>query len=262
MVENKIGLEFEFLLRDKDGNLVFPEDFGFECDEFIILGEARAEAGKTPEKALANFYDTYYAIKWRAEAKGLTLDLTGYAEIPNDFSAEIMRRMRLKEISQAKNIYEDVDILKMDDSVIKKGKVVGKYISTGLHVHYSSEETAYAGSSVQVPVYTRLAVKGVDFFDTVYVKSGDTETKTGNEVKVTVSKITMPVVEKFVKDFDETILPKHKLGVDLKFRTAGFYEAKNYGFEYRSLPFYTGMLAEGMEEVVLFAFAQLNSLKI
>jgi len=262
MVTNKVGLEFEFLLRDKDGNLVFPQDFGFDCDEYIILGEARAEAGKTPEETLANFFDTYYRVKWKAKERGLTLDLTGYAEIPNDFSAEILRRTRLKNISESKNIYKDVDILKMDDSVIKKGKVVGKYISTGLHVHYSSEEIAYAHSSVQTPVYKEIVIRGVDFFDKTYVKTNEVETHNGNEVSVTVSRITMPVLEKFVKEFDEAILPKHNLGVDLKYRTPGFYEAKHYGFEYRSLPFYEGMLAEGMEEVVLFAFAQLNSLRI
>jgi len=261
MIRNKIGLEFEFLLRDKDGNLVFPEDFGFECDEFIILGEARAEAGKNPEETLANFYNTYYSVKWRAEAKGLTLDLTGYAEIPNDFSAEIMRRMRLKEISQSKNIYEDVDILKMNDSVIKKGKVVGKYISTGLHVHFSSTITKHLRCSVQIPVYERVVSMGVAIPVEIYTKT-DKSTLSEEAVENTVSRITMPVVRELTKNFDNTILPKHKLGVDLKFRTPGFYEAKHYGFEYRSLPFYTGMLAEGMEEVVLFAFAQLNSLKI
>jgi len=261
MITNKVGLEFEFLLRDKDGNLVFPEDFGFECDEFIILGEARAEAGTTPEETLANFFNTYYSVKWKAEAKGLTLDLTGYAEVPNDFNAEIMRRMRLKEISQSKNIYEDVDILKMDDSVIKKGKVVGKYISTGLHVHFSSTLTKYLSCSVEIPVYERVVSMGVAIPIDIYTKT-DKSTMSEESIENTVSRITMPVVREFTKNFDNSILPKHKLGVDLKFRTPGFYEAKHYGFEYRSLPFYEGMLAEGMEEVVLFSFSLLDSLKI
>ena len=84
MIENKIGLEFEFLLRNKKGDLVFPGKHGFDTDDFPIIGEARAEAGSSVEETLGNFFKAYYEVVKKAEKKNLTVDISGYTEITND----------------------------------------------------------------------------------------------------------------------------------------------------------------------------------
>ena len=253
MIENKIGLEFEFLLRNKKGDLVFPSKYGFEVDDFPIIGEARAEAGSSIEEALGNFFKAYYEVVKKAEKKNLTVDISGYTEITNEFNAKILKEMGTKTIAETKNL-KGTEILECNDDVVKDGKVVGRLISTGFHIHFSSSLT----QKLFAPIY-----KPVDLFwlkdkppFTVYKKEGDEVLDTVN-----ISRITMPVLKEIITYFDKKVLPKYELEVDLKYRMPGYYEIKSYGFEYRSLPFSQEVL-DDIYEIVSEAFKKLEELKI
>jgi len=241
MITNKVGLEFEFLLRDKKGELVFPANHGFDCDDFIILGEARAEAGETVEETIGNFYKAYYGVLRKAKLKGLTVDLSGYTEITKEFNTKIMKKMGYKEISTCSNIYGS-EILEETDLLIEDRKIVGRLISCGLHIHFSSEisKTQRVHNIQHKANYTPVI--------NLYKKmKGHSYTKEYTDVAVSVSRITNPVIKNFVQYFDEVYLDKYPMDVPLKFRNPGFFEIKSYGFEYRSLPFTEGVLSDIVE---------------
>lgn len=261
MIKNKIGIEFEFLLRNKKGNLVFPAKHGFDIDDFPIIGEARAEAGSSPEETLGNFFKEYYKILNKAESKNLTLDLTGYADIDNKFNAEILKVMGTKTIAETKNIY-GIDILEHDDSVIKDGNKVGRYISTGLHIHFSSYEEKTLSSSIEVPAYVPVVLLNSPPLPfEIFKKEG---TKTSEEkISSILSRITMPVADSIVRYFDKYFLKSYVSDFPklLKYRQPGFYEIKSYGFEYRSLPFNDATFKD-INKIVLASFKKLKELKL
>jgi len=67
------------------------------------------------------------------------------------------------------------------------------------------------------------------------------------------------VIKNFVQAFDEVFLDKYPMDVPLKFRNPGFFEIKNYGFEYRSLPFTKDVLSD-IVEIAEFAWNLLEEL--
>ena len=137
-MENTIGLEAEYFLRDKDGNLLIPSEKGFDTDEYILLGEFRGDKGHTRHETLANFFEKYWEIYYKVMSKGLVMDVsTGWTTLTPEFHAEVMRKMGTKYISQCKNIH-DIDMLSLTDKVIKNGKIKEVKASIGLHVHFGS----------------------------------------------------------------------------------------------------------------------------
>jgi hypothetical protein len=82
---NKIGLEVEFFLcNKKDGKLVYPSDYGFETDDFIILGEFRCEPGNTREEVIGNYYKELSKVLLQAEEVKLIVNF-GYKIITPEF---------------------------------------------------------------------------------------------------------------------------------------------------------------------------------
>lgn len=225
---NKVGLEGEFFVT-KNGNLVYPGDYGFDYDEYIILGEFRSDPGKTRAETIGNFYQEITRIRNLAKRNKVEVDFSGYKEITPQFKSEILRRMGSKEISQSRNIYK-TDILSLSDDVIEDGVIVRSYISTGLHVHFSRE------------AFYKEIIEGKTYTDRVYL-------------------ITPSQEKRIIRYMDNNILEEHNLGVNLKFRNPGFYENKFWGFEYRSLPMYSRFLElEELEKLVNLSFIQLEKL--
>ncbi len=141
MNENKVGLEAEFFVRKNKG-LVFPADYGFSCDDFCLLGEFRAKAASSREETIANFIKEYYEIIYKAEKKGVEVDIqTGWDKIDPKFYAQIIRKMGSKSVAACLNIY-NTDILQLTDAEVEGGKILAQKISCGLHVHFSSEDIA------------------------------------------------------------------------------------------------------------------------
>lgn len=270
--ENKVGLEAEFFLAGKDGRLLYPGNYGFQTDEFIILGEFRAEPGTTRPETLSNFFDSYYKNLGIARKKGFDICLLGVREIDLKRNAEILREMGSKPITESKNIY-GTDILELSDNVIKDGKIVGRYISTGLHVHFSSIEINKRSYDVKeeyyyTPVEIPLNLGGIDTTLELFKKDGKRDSHR-KIVEAQANRITKPVIEHFVRELDEKLLKEFlerqntktsKILKGLKFRQPGFYEDKFHGgFEYRSLPF-NYLVLEDIYEVVDFSFSLLEAL--
>lgn len=257
-MKNQIGLEAEFLLRDKDNQLVYPADHGFQTDEFCILGEFRGLPGETREKAIANFLEEYYKVIFTAKKKLLTVDIsTGWDKIEPKFYAEILRKMGAKSVAQCKNIY-DTDILSLSDAEVIEGKVISQKLSAGLHIHFSSEsikETKYSQDTYE-PVNLPLNIAGAEANFNLFRKKDKIESK----VTATANRITKPVIDFIVKNLDTNILPGLTKNLPkLKYRNPGFYELKGWGFEYRSLPFNQNVLQD-IHSIVNYSFELLENL--
>jgi hypothetical protein len=254
---NKIGLEAEFFLRDKDGKLVYPAAHGFSTDDFCIIGEFRGDPGATRAEAIGLFMKAYYEIAYKAKGLGLTLDIAGWTTIEPAFYAEILRKMGSKSVAQCRNVY-GTDILTLSDAETTDGKVIAQRVSAGLHVHFSSESVAT--QSVSVPAFESvklpLNIGGAEAVFDLFRRTGQTDQK----VTARASRITNPVIESFVRHLDAKLLPSLMLGLPpLKYRSQGFYETKHYGFEYRSLPF-NKMALDNLSEIVDQSFKLLESL--
>jgi hypothetical protein len=243
MTQNKVGMEFEFLVKIGK-NLVIPSDFGFDTDEYIILGEARVSPGMYVAECVGNFHNEWYKTLSQARSNKVRIDISkGWDIISPSMQARVLRQMGNKEINQSLNLY-GTDILELDDSVIENDKVIGKKISTGLHLHFSS---------LNVTTVTRTEYKqrnvGVDEY---FVSGAHLE-------HYSVSRITMPVIEHFVRRLDNELLPQFAIDTELKFRSPGFYELKDHGFEYRSLPFNKKVL-NNLDKILEFAFSLFGDL--
>lgn len=252
---NKIGLEAEYLLRDTTGTLVYPQDHGLECDSFPILGEMRGKPGKTRPEAIANFLRVYHEVAFKAKAAKLTLDIeTGWAAVTPAFHAEVVRKQSSKEVAKCQNIY-NTDILERSDAKVLKGKVIEQRIGVGLHVHFSSQETAtvntetigieltkaqlddmYGTDAKRAALYANL-INQIEQEEDDADFDRDDDTPAGKRI-VSVSQLCKPAVKTIVESMDRFLLPSLVKGMpDLKYRLPGFYETKSYGFEYRSMPF-------------------------
>lgn len=265
---NKIGLEAEFFVTDKEGDLFFPSDYGFSSDEFIILGEFRAQPGETRIETVTNFMKEWYAINEQAKKKNVLISILPYKEVDIDFWSTILKTMGTKQITQSENIY-NLDITKDSDAIIKRGKIVGHRLSIGLHIHFSSyvkEEhnyqinEHYLYSPVTLPIkFTGSELPEVEMDLYKRTDKFDDETRT---ISATVSRITKPVLWNIIDGLDEELFPKYKPDVKLKFRKVGFYELKGYGgFEYRSLPFNQAIL-DNIYDIVDYSFNLLENLDL
>ena len=265
---NKIGLEAEFFITDINGDLLFPSDYGFSSDEFIILGEFRAEPGETRIETVTNFMKEWYAINEQAKKRDVFIDIDPYKEIDLDFRSTILKAMGTKQITQSQNIY-NLDITKDSDAIIKRGKIVGHKLSIGLHIHFSSyvkekhcyiTEDAWEYNQVTLPLTlseTGITPINITLYDRMYKKEPETK-----EVKASVSRITKPVLWNIIEGLDEYVFPEYKPDTTLKFRKIGFYELKTYGgFEYRSLPFSQDIL-DNIYDIVDYSFGLLENLDL
>lgn len=262
-VKNKIGLEAEFFLLDDKNNLVIASEVFFPHDDFKLLGEIRGLPGETPEEAISLFFKEYYSLLYLAERKNLRIIFPGFVEIDNKFFRKIKKLSRKKEDGKEENIY-GVDLDSVLDLVVKENKVVGRRISNGLHIHFSSNDTvereiiAPKYKLISLPISQKIG--DINFpaqSINVYTKEGYDTTET---IKVSCSKISYPVIEYFVERLDNEFLSLANLGLpELKYRQPGFYERKEYGFEYRSLPFNEYTLNH-IAQITKFSFDLLKGL--
>lgn len=231
-IRNKIGLEAEFFLRDRKNELVYPQDFGFEADEFLILGEFRASAGFTRHETIGNFIAALLQVTDKAKSKGLTVDFSGMVEITPEKKAEIIRKVGAKYVPPCQNVYK-TDILGFSDDVVgENGRITVSRLSAGLHVHFSRR---------------------------VYHTYFNEEKRT---VTSDMNLLTDSQIKRIVRTMDKEILPPYAAEVPLKYRQPGFYEKKPWGFEYRSLPMVVSFTDSYiLQGIVDFAFSQLEKLE-
>lgn len=252
---NKVGFEAEVFLTNK-GKIVIPSEYGLPTDDYLLLGEVRAEPGRNAREAYLNFILEYERFKLRAMVKGLKIKLGSYGvlEIPVKQHNDVLRTMGNKEISHAENIYPDIDILSFSDNIVdvdKKSKTYCQIIkvkkSCGFHIHFSSTDKKEIITYHYEPIKINAHVESIRLEKTLYEKGRK------NELSSSVSRITMPVIREFVTKLDDKFYSKY-CKVETRFRRKGFFEEKSHGFEYRSLPF-TNSILKDLFEISKFSFS-------
>ena len=268
-ITNKIGIEAEFILRDNKGKVVIPPA-RFDRDGFPVLGEIRGAPGENVEETVTNF------IKARMHIER-SLGGTKYSHsllfepvtmVPLSTYKEAMKIIRDSDeekdalLSSIMNIY-NTDISDYSDQVIKNNKIQGCRASCGLHIHFSSEirnkATHYEKEFKRVELPLTIINGKVDTAITLHKLTGDKELET---IEVAVSQLNKPTVEWIVRQMDNKFFERFvpSKADRTKFRQPGFFELKDYGFEYRSLPAVPESL-DALVEIVSFAFDMLRDLR-
>lgn len=265
MIRDKIGLEAEFLVVDKDQKLVLPSMAGIPTDDLVILAECRGLPGQDVPEAVSNFQREYMRLIGLIKAAGLfpLLPPEGWIPVEPEFYAQILKdsaRGKLESLNnkgEIENVYGK-NINRLSDQEVVNGEIRTINLSCGLHVHFSSEasEERKVSREKLEPVSLPLNVQGAEISLSLYRKAGYIEE---GVVKATASRITNPVIQKIVRFFDESILPTYPASKPLRHRQPGFFRRKPYGFEYRSLPFSPATL-KNLGEITEAAFTQLNEL--
>jgi hypothetical protein len=266
--EKFVGLEAEFLLLDEKGEVVIPPCY-LDRDDFPLQGEVRGKQGQNVPETLANFVHRRMVVE-----RSLPPDyVASFAPVAKVGLATYQKAMRAcetpkggKDARDIKNIH-GVDISGFSDQIIKHGKIQGIRASCGLHIHFSCravdrtrvEEARY--TNVRLPIKMEdTAPEGhkalINPFINLYRYDGTGERKV---LEATASTLNRPTVEWMVRELDDRFFERFapKAAERTKYRQAGFYELKPYGFEYRSLPASPDTL-EALPEIVEVAFELLN----
>ena len=183
-------------------------------------------------------------------------------------------------MGEIKNIY-GIDIEEFSDQVVKSNKIQGVRVSCGLHVHFSCaemihyeyEEDQYelvtlpigigeAGipqdDETEMTSSIRLARELIRPTLYLYTRKGYQKKF---EKKIYASRLNKPAIEYIVRSMDEKFFEQFAPAKAdrTKYRQKGFYELKDYGFEYRSLPCNEKTLA-ALPEITAFAFDLLEEI--
>jgi len=266
-ITNKVGVEAEFILRDNRGKVVIPP-VRFDRDGFPVLGEIRGEPGKNVEETVTNFIKARMHTERSVAIAKYNLSFEPVTMVPLNTYKEAMKIIRDSNeekdalLSSIMNIY-NTDISDYSDQVIKNNKIQGCRASCGLHIHFSSEirnkATHYEKEFKRVELPLTIINGKVDTAITLHKLTGDKELET---IEVAISQLNKPTVEWIVRQMDNKFFERFvpSKADRTKFRQPGFFELKDYGFEYRSLPAVPESL-DALVEIVSFAFDMLRDLR-
>ena len=263
-MEAKVGIEAEYLLFNKEGAVVVPPRT-WDRDGFPVLGEIRGLPGKTVPETVAYFEQARLSQLQRLKAwtsnDGHVLQFMDMVQLPLSTyrEANAQTNWATKGQKTIQNIY-GTDINDFSDQVTNKGKITGVNVSCGLHIHFSCQKSTevqydeWAYEPVTLPLTLATTAKNGPQF-TLGVQLFQRTQKDPKKIKATVSVLNQPtihwLVEQMDKLFFERFAPPPRLRT--KFRQPGFWEAKSYGFEYRSLPCNQATL-NALPEIVEAAF--------
>lgn len=264
-ITSKIGVEAEFVLRDKENKVIIPPAY-FDRDGFPVLGEIRGAPGENVEETVVNF------IKARMHAEkslkaGHNLSFEPVVMVPLKIYKEVMKIIRDSNeekdvlLSSIMNIY-NTDISDYSDQIIKNNKIQGCRASCGLHIHFSSEirdkRTYHEKMFKKVELPLTIINGKVETAINLHRLTGDKELET---IEVAVSQLNKPTIEWIVKRMDGKFFERFSppKADRTKFRQPGFFELKDYGFEYRSLAAVPESL-DALVEIIGFAFDTLRDL--
>jgi hypothetical protein len=254
MTELKIGLEAETFVVDGNGiPIVIPGRF--PQDGFPLLMEFRADPGATIGEVVANFMKVWinqrndFEIYCKQNNIEAHIERTSFLPVPIEAYRKAVSAMGgCKEPGQSRNIY-NINLDEFNDVVLSsEGKITHRYVSAGLHIHFSANYTVFT----QTPNLIEKRKKD----KTVYSIDGYKTVKVG-----TLSALEPKlIVHEIVRRMDERLYPTvvdPEMKRVCKYRQPGFYELKPWGFEYRSLPF-SGMALDNLSDIVKFAFDTLR----
>jgi hypothetical protein len=277
-VINKVGIEAEFLLYNAKDELIIPPS-GWDRDGFPLLGEIRGEEGKNVGETVTNF------IKRKMEIielikPGHTMRFMASEKCPlalyKKANKEINYDRKAADMGKVLNMY-GINIEDFSDQVIDKGKIQGVRVSCGLHIHFSSEElkTEKYEEAIYDPIQLPIGVgllSGAELtakdavlsktlivpIISLYKHNGYKEKR---ELICRASRLNKPAIHHIVLELDKAFFDRFSpIQKDrTKFRQAGFFELKPYGFEYRSLPM-TGETEVALPEITAFAFKLLKDI--
>ena len=273
MLESKIGLEAEFVLLGKEGKAIVPPAY-WERDGFPLLGEIRGEPGDDMANVVASFLKKRLLAEARIK-RGNELVFTDIIKVPLATYKSAMKQVtepKGEAVGKVKNIY-GINIDDFSDQIISKGKIQGINASCGLRIHFSRSDVSKTVvredeyELVKIPLGLDIvgSIGAEDLIDNFIKPEIRLYKRVDSNVKKTleasVSQLNRPTVEWIVKQMDEKFFDKFapEENKRTKYRQAGFYELKDYGFEYRSLPANEASLG-ALPEIVDFAFKLLNSL--
>jgi len=279
MLKSMVGVEAEYLLLNAQDEAIVPPQH-WERDGFPLLGEIRGEPGKNTAETVGNFTKERIRCADRVR-QGHSMAFEDIFRVRLKVYKEAMKQVteaKGESIGKTKNIY-DINVEDFSDQIIKNGKIQGINASCGLHIHFSClDEDVF---KVERPVYepVTIPVEMVPLADLpdelkgaqqliknfmrpelhLYRQAGYEVEK---ELKAVVSQLNRPAIEWIVKSMDEAFFARFAPAEKnrTKYRQPGFYELKEHGFEYRSLPANPKTM-EALPEIVGKAFELLNSLK-
>ena len=271
-VEKQVGIEVEFLVLDSKGEVILAPTY-LDRDDFPILGEIRALPGKNMAECMGNFHKKMLDVK-SCLAKTHTMSIETMRRVKLKVYQEAMKqcqRAKNEMFGEIKNIY-GTNIADFSDQVIKDNKIQGINISCGLHLHFSCrhidevevEDREY--EQVELPIAVSTAEgelvkrEGVHNLlqPSIYLYKYKGY-KTKKTLKAQASLLNKPTIEYIVRHFDEVWFKKFapKKAECTKYRQPGFWEKKDYGFEYRSLPANAETI-EALPDMINDAFALLK----
>ena len=264
-ITNKIGVEAEFILRDGKGKVVIPSSY-FDRDGFPVLAEIRGLPGENVEDVVTNFMKAKMRVERSLKTKH-SISFEPVTMVPLSTYKEAMKIIRDSNeekdalLSSVMNIY-NTDISDYSDQIIKDNKIQGCRASCGLHIHFSSEirdkRTYYEKEFEEITLPLTILNGKVETSINLHKLTGDKELET---IEVDISQLNKPTVEWIVKKMDNEFFKRFAPpeADRTKFRQPGFFELKDYGFEYRSLPAIPESI-DALIEIVSFSFDLLRDM--
>jgi hypothetical protein len=272
--DRKVGIEAECLLLNAKDEAIVPPQY-WDRDGFPILAEVRGDPGENAAETYSNFMKKKMEIE-ELPRQGNRIVFTNIHPVRLKMYKEAMKQVteaKGETIGKTKNIY-GINVEDYSDQIIKSGKIQGVNASCGLHIHFSLTETAE--QKIEEPQYEHIdlpletvpmatafqdgEIKGLapvmkHLMKTslsLYKFKGWSEKK---RIFASVSHLNRPTIEWMVKELDEHLFKKFAPPKDqrTKYRQAGFYELKEHGFEYRSLPANDETIA-ALPEIIAFSF--------
>lgn len=253
VIERKVGLEAEFLLRNTKGDLIIPPSH-FDRDGFPLLGEIRGEPGKNAGETVSNFVKAKMELIQKLN-KGHSIQFAARERCPlalyKKANSQMDWEQKGRDLGKVLNIH-GINLEDYSDQILSKGKIQGVWVSCGLHVHFSCEDKAEEKIEeqeyelVRIPLTMHIVEPGFDAENLAMEVARPElqlyrrkEFKTKKTIVARSSQLNVPTTRYIVEEMDKAFFDRFAPPESerTKFRQPGFLERKVYGFEYRSLPF-------------------------
>jgi len=150
---DKIGIEKEFWLVDKDGVIQEPAIFNFPYDEYGFLVELRTKACMNTKVLLTDFNQRVHLLKVKAKILAFKLSDAPQMSIPEFFLEYLSPKYKYGSLQDlTANIHTGVKCSHATG-------VFEDYLTAGMHVHFSRHDQF--GRRVQLPI--EIIVRKMDW---------------------------------------------------------------------------------------------------
>jgi hypothetical protein len=226
-----VGFEAEVFVKNSDG-IIVPVPMYLPHDDYPVLAEIRSDP-KGNTAALIGDFITHSIMLDKSLKENINMETrkvdplqavcSGFETIDLSLHRKVLPQTH-KGAYAERNVYNIHTDEFPDDVLNDQGKVVGKIVSCGLHIHLSALMRSMCAE------YKSASRKGT------YEQTGKI-VDTGDVVNLLAPRA---VQEALVIRLDTALFHNYtdrETHKKCKYRHPGFYETKPYGFEYRSLPY-------------------------